>query len=87
MSRRIPGPTFFHTEEDASVGRYFPQSLINKEPKLKELLFIGLDRKKKRLCTLSKEESKVWMLQKDEYTYTEHRLISIKRVSSLLAET
>ena len=44
----IPDPTFFHREEDASsVGRYFAQSLINKEPKLKDLLFIGLDRIKR----------------------------------------
>ena len=42
----IPGPALFHLEEDESVYRYFGLSLIEQEPTLSDILFIGMDREK-----------------------------------------
>ena len=42
----IPGPALFHVQESHQIFRYFAQTLIEKEPKIKNTLFVGMDQKK-----------------------------------------
>ena len=42
----IPGPALFHVEQNNFVYRYFAMSLIEKEPRLKDIKCLGMDREK-----------------------------------------